>query len=336
MMQDAGRMVRGARIARRGLLAAPALLALRRPAAAQAPFPSRQVSIVVGVAPGGTADMAARILAEFYPRLLGDRFPYVVDNRPGAATQIGTGHVARQAADGHTLLVAGAPFAINPSLFPNLPYDTVRDFAPITLMVRNGLFLVVPANSPVRDMAGLLAAARQRNGLNIASAGNASMSHMALELLASRAGIDLTHVPFRGSGPALPAIIAGQVDAMFENPSTALPLVRDGRLRAIAFTGATRNPAAPEVPTLAEAASLPGYLALNFFGLWARSGTPEPVLERLHAATVEILQRPDVIERFARDGVETAPMPRAEFAAFIEDQMRVWSAVVKERNIQAG
>jgi tripartite-type tricarboxylate transporter receptor subunit TctC len=333
MTQD---VARPARLARRALLAAPALLAMPRPAVAQAAFPGRQVSIVVGVAPGGTADMAARILAESYPRLLGDRFAFVVENRPGAATQIGTGHVARQPADGATLLVAGAPFAINPGLFPNLPYDTVRDFAPITLLVRNGLFLIVPRNSPVRDLAGFLALARQRDGLNIASAGNASMSHMALELLASRAGVTLTHVPFRGSGPAVPALIAGQVDGMFENPSTALPLVRDGQVRAIAFTGATRNPAAPDVPTVAEAANLPGFLALNFFGLWTRAGTPEPVLDRLHAATIEILGRPEVIERFARDGVETAPMPRAAFADFIAEQMRVWAAVVKERGIQPG
>jgi tripartite-type tricarboxylate transporter receptor subunit TctC len=321
---------------RRILLAAPAVLALPRAAPAQAPFPSRQMAVVVGVAPGGTADMAARILAEGFARRFGDRYPVLVENRPGAATQIGTAHVARQPADGHTLLVAGAPFAINPSLFPSLPYDTARDFAAVTLLVRNGLFLVVPVASPIRDMAGFLDAARQRNGLNIASAGSGSMSHMSLELLASRAGVTLTHVPFRGSGLAMPALLGAQVDAMFENPSTALPQVRDGRLRAIAFTGAERSAAAPEVPTVAEAASLPGFLALNFFGLWARSGTPEPVLDTIHAATIETLARPDVIERFARDGVEPAPMPRAAFAAFVTDQMQVWGRVVRERGIQAG
>ena len=323
-------------IIRRALLATPALLLAPRLAAAQGGFPSRQMSIVVGVAPGGTADMASRILAQDFPRRFGDRYPVVVENRPGAATQIGTGYVARQPADGHTLLVAGAPFAINPSLFPNLPYDSVRDFAPITLLVRNGLFLVVPAASPARDLAGLLALARARNGINLASAGNASMSHMAIELLASRSGAVLTHVPFRGSGPALPALLGAQVDAMFENPSTALPHVREGRLRALAFTGAERNPAMPEVPTVAEAAQLPGYVALNFFGLWTRAGTPEPVLNALHEATVETLGKPDVVARFAADGVETAPMPRAVFADFVTEQMRVWAAVVRERNIQPG
>jgi tripartite-type tricarboxylate transporter receptor subunit TctC len=321
---------------RRSLLAAPALLLAPRLSAAQGPYPSRQVAIVVGVAPGGTADMAARILAEGFARRFGDRHPFVVENRPGAATQIGTAHVARQPADGHTLLVAGAPFAINPGLFPNLPYDTERDFTAITLLVRNGLFLVVPAASPLRDMAGFLAAARQRGGLNVASAGNASMSHMALELLSSQSGAPLVHVPFRGSGLAMPALLGAQVDAMFENPSTCLPLVREGRLRAIAFTGAERSPAAPEVPTVAEAAGLPGFLALNFFGLWARSGTPEPLLDLLHAATVEILGRPEVVERFARDGVEPAPMPRDAFAAFVAEQIRVWAQVVRERGIQPG
>jgi len=322
------------RTTRRALLALAALGPAT--AAAQPAFPSRQVSIVVGVAPGGTADMAARLLAAEYPRHFGERHPFVVENRPGAATQIGTAHVARQPADGHTLLVAGAPFAINPGLFPQLPYDTARDFAPVTLLVRNGLFLIVPAAHPARDLAGLLAFARERGGANVASAGNASMSHMALELLASRSGAPLTHVPFRGSGPAMPALLGGQVDAMFENPSTALPLVREGRLRALAFTGEARNPAAPEVPTVAEAAGLPGYLAVNFFGLWARAGTPEALLGRLHAATVDILGRADVVERFARDGVETAPMSREAFGGFVAEQMRVWAAVVRERGIQPG
>jgi tripartite-type tricarboxylate transporter receptor subunit TctC len=185
-------------------------------------------------------------------------------------------------------------------------------------------------------MAGFLALARQRNGLNVASAGSASMSHMALELLSSRSGAPLVHVPFRGSGLAMPALLGGQVDAMFENPSTALPQVREGRLRAIAFTGAERSSAMPAVPTVAESANLPGFLALNFFGLWARSGTPEPVLDAIHAATVETLARPDVIERFARDGVEPAPMPRPAFAAFVAEQMRVWGQVVRERGIQPG
>jgi tripartite-type tricarboxylate transporter receptor subunit TctC len=323
-------------IPRRALLVLPALGLAPWPAAAQAGFPSRQVSVVVGVAPGGTADMAARILAQEYPRLLGDRHPFVVENRPGAATQIGTAHVARQPPDGHTLLVAGAPFAINPGLFPTLPYDSARDFAPITLLVRNGLFLVVPAASPARDLPGLLALARQRGGINVASAGNASMSHMALELLGARSGVPVTHVPFRGSGLAVPALLGAQVDAMFENPSTALPHVREGRLRALAFTGAERNPAMPDVPTVAEAAGLPGYLALNFFGLWTRAGVAEPVLDRLHAATVEILGRPEVVQRFAADGVETAPMPRAAFADFVTGQMRIWAQVVRERGIQPG
>lgn len=323
-------------VSRRILLAAPALLTLPRSVQAQGAFPSRQVAIVVGVAPGGTADMAARILAEEYPRHFGNRYPFVVDNRPGAATQIGTTHVARQPADGHTLLVAGAPFAINPALFPQLPYDTVRDFAPITLLVRNGLLLVVPAAHPARDLRGLLTYARERGGANIASAGNASMSHMALELLASRTAAPLTHVPFRGSGLAMPALLGAQVDAMFENPSTALPHVREGRLRALAFTGADRNAAAPDVPTVAEAAELPGYLAVNFFGLWARAGTPASLLDRLHAATAESLVRPDVAERFARDGVEPAPMPRAAFGEFVMAQMRLWSEVIRERGIQAG
>ncbi|WP_431283355.1 Bug family tripartite tricarboxylate transporter substrate binding protein [Humitalea sp. 24SJ18S-53] len=318
----------------RRALGALALMPLA--AQAQEAWPTRQVSIVVGVAPGGTADLAARLLAQELPRALGTTRPFVVENRPGAATQIGTDLVAKSAPDGQSLLVAGAPFAINPGLFPRLPYDPVADFAPVTLLVRGGLFLLVPANSPSRDVAGFLATARARNGVNVASAGNASMSHMALELLAARANVTLTHVPYRGSGPAIPDLISGTVEAMFENPSTALPLVREGRLRALAFTGATRSDALPDVPTLAEAAGLPGFAAENWFGLFARAGTPEPILDRLHTATVAVLARPDIAERFARDGVTVAPMSRSDYAAFIRNEMTVWAEIIRARGITPG
>ncbi len=309
-------------VARRAL----PLLALPAVAGAQE-WPARGISVLVGVAPGGTADLAARLLAQGMAARLGR--PAIVENRPGAATQIATRALAEAPADGHTLLVAGAPFAINPALFPALPYDTARDFAPVTRLVQGGLVLLVPAGSPVRELRALLAAPR-----NLGSAGNGSMSHMALELLALRSGAALNHVPYRGSAPGLADLLGGQLDAMFDNAATALPLVREGRLRALAFSGAARNPTIADVPTLAEA--FPGFLAVNWFGLFARSATPPALLDRLHAEAAAVFAAPEIRERFARDGDEAAPLPRAEFAAFVAREMQVWAEVVRERRISPG
>ncbi|UFN51210.1 tripartite tricarboxylate transporter substrate binding protein [Roseomonas sp. OT10] len=320
-----------ARLSRRGLASLP-LLALAAAARAEEAFPSRPVSLTVPAAPGGTADIAARALAEPLSRALGK--PVVVENKPGAATQLGTAAVARAAPDGHSLLVVGAPFAVNPALFPSLPYEPRRDFAPVTLLVRNGLFLLVPEASPARDLAGLLALARSKGGLNTASPGNGSMSHMSLELLASRSGAPLVHVPYRGTGPALPDLVAGNVDAMFDDPASALPLVRDGRLRAIAFSAGTRSEAMPEVPTIAETPGLEGFATGNWFALLAPAGVPAPILARLNAEATAALS--GLRDRFARDGVEVAPMSRAALGEFLEREMTVWAEVVKERGLKPG
>ncbi|WP_043830650.1 Bug family tripartite tricarboxylate transporter substrate binding protein [Muricoccus aerilatus] len=320
---------------RRPLLATlPALAA--SPARAQEAWPRRGITVLVGVAPGGTADLAARLLATHLSQGIAAGRPVVVENKPGAATQLATAELARSAPDGHTLLVAGAPFAINPGLFPRLPYDSRAEFASVAMLVRNGLVLMVPANSPARDVPGLLALARARGAINFASAGNGSMSHLAIEILAQRSGAPLTHVPYRGTGPALPDLIAGNVEAMFDNPSSALPLVREGKLRALAYTGEARSPAAPEIPTLSEAAGMPGLAAENWFGLFARAGTPTPILDRLNSAVRAMLEQPSIAERLRRDGTEPAPMPRAAFAAFVAREMDDWAGVIRERGIQPG
>ncbi|MBI0535952.1 tripartite tricarboxylate transporter substrate binding protein [Roseomonas sp. KE2513] len=307
-----------------------------RPTRAQEAWPGRGITVLVGVAPGGTADLAARLLATHLSQGIAAGRPVVVENKPGAATQLATAELARSAPDGHTLLVAGAPFAINPGLFPRLPYDSRADFAPVAMLVRNGLILMVPANLPARDVPGLLALARSRGGINLASAGNGSMSHLAIEILAQRSGAPLTHVPYRGTGPALPDLIAGNVEAMFDNPSSALPLVREGKLRALAYTGEARSPAAPDIPTLSEATGMPGLAAENWFGLFARAGTPAPILDRLNATVRAMLEQPAIAERLRRDGTEPAPMARADFAAFIAREMDDWAGVIRERGIQPG
>jgi len=318
------------------LQAAPASLTLSAPALAQEAWPGRGITILVGVAPGGTADLAARLLAQEFARGLSRGRPVVVENKPGAATQLATAELARSAPDGQVLLVAGAPFAINPGLFPRLPYDSRADIAPVGMLVRNGLMLLVPAASPARDLEGLLDLARARGGINLASAGNGSMSHLAIELLAQRSGAPLVHVPYRGTGPALPDLLAGHVEAMFDNPSSALPLVREGKLRALAYTGGTRSPAAPAVPTLAEATGVGGLAAENWFGLFARAGTPAPVLDRLAAAARAVLEDPAVADRLRRDGTEPSPMARAAFAAFVAREMDDWAGVIRARGIRPG
>ncbi len=309
-----------------------ALLALAAaPALAQRPFPTRSVTLVVPYAPGGATDIVARLLAPFMQEGLGQGV--VVENRSGAATQIGTELVARAVPDGHTLLLTAAPLAINVGLFPRLPYDPVRDFAPITMVMTNPQVLVVAADSPYRDVAGLLEGARAKNGLNFGSAAPGSMGHLSMELLASRSGAPLTHVAYRSSAPALIDLTGGRLDGMFDNPSTALPLMRDGRLRGLAFTGRARSPAAPEVPTLIEA-GFEGFTTLNWYGLFAPAQTPPEVLARLHAVASAALRRPEISQRFAAEGTDVAPSAPEVLGALVAREVTNWTTIIRERGIR--
>lgn len=301
-------------------------------AQAQPAFPSRPVTLVVPYAPGGATDLVARLLAPHLSAELGQ--PVVVDNRGGAATQIGTELVARAAPDGHTLLLTAAPFAINVGLFPRLPFDPLRDFTPVTMIMTNPQVLVVPAASPFRTVADLVAGARGRpGGLNFGSAAPGSMGHLSMELLASRTGAPMTHVAYRSSAAALTDLAGGRLDGMFDNPSTALPLVRDGRLRAIGFSGPERSAAAPEVPTLIEA-GFPGFTTLNWYGLFAPARTPQDAVARLHAVTTAALGRPDIVARLTESGTQPAPSTPGELGAFVAREVETWSAIIRERNIR--
>lgn len=315
---------------RRHLLAAPTLLAM--PAYAQS-YPTRPVQIMVPYAPGGATDLVARLMAPLMAAELGQTV--VVENRGGAATQIGTEYVARAAPDGHTLLLTAAPLAINVGLFPRLPFDPLRDFAPITMVMTNPQVLVVAAESPVRDAQALVAAARAKpGGLNFGSAAPGSMGHLSMELLAARTGAPMVHIAYRSSAGALTDLVAGRLDGMFDNPSTALPLVRDGKLRAIAFTGPHRSPAAPEVPTLIEQ-GFSGFTTLNWYGLFAPARTPPAVLEKLHAAASATLRKPEIVERLLRDGTEAAPSTPGELGVFLAREVEVWSNLIRQRGIRA-
>ncbi len=318
---------------RRSILAA----ALAVPGVARAEEiwqPTRSIQLVTPYAPGGASDLVCRLLAPYLQASLGK--PVVVENRGGAATQIGTEYVARATPDGHTILLTAAPFAINVGLFPRLPYDPVKDFAPISMVMTNPQMLVVPADSPVRDLPELLVAARQKpGGLNFGSAAPGSMGHLSMELLAERTGAPLVHVAYRSSAAALTDLIAGQLDGMFDNPATAMPFVRDGKLRAIAFTGPTRSQVAPEVPTMIEQGQA-NFTSLNWYGLFAPAQTPPAALRRLHGAAVAALREPAVVERLTREGTDPSPGAPDILADWVTREIATWTAIIRDRGIRVG
>lgn len=310
-----------------GTLAAGPLALGSRPARAAA-WPARPISVVVPYPPGGSTDITARIVGERLSIALGQ--PLVMDNRPGAGGNLGLEIVARAAADGHTLGVATTAHAINMTLFRKLNYDTLKSFAPVALLTENPLVLVVPAQSAPRSVADLIAAAKARPGaLNYASSGIGQSTHLAAELFASMAGIKLTHIPYRGSAPAITDVIAGRCDLMFDTTQSVLAHVEGGRVRALGITSAERLPLARDIPTIAEAA-LPGYVAIAWNGLVAPKGTPPEIVARLNAETVRAMQEPAVAAKFAGLGATSRPLSPEAFGAFMAAEIAKWGAVVKQ------
>ncbi|MFN3449636.1 MAG: tripartite tricarboxylate transporter substrate binding protein [Roseococcus sp.] len=318
-----------------GLGAGLAAPCLPRGAAAQGGWrPARPVRIIVPYTPGGITDIAARLLAANLQESLGQSF--VVENRAGGGTIVGTEAVARAPGDGHTLLLTGAPFATNVTLAPRLPYDPVRDFVPVTLVVSNPLVLVVHPGVEARTLGEFLALARARPGaMQLGSGGNGTLPHMATELLSREARAEITHVPYRGGSAAVADVVAGTIPGMFDNPSSAIPQIRAGRFRALAVSGAARSPALPDVPTIAEAANLPGFEVVNWFGLFAPGTTPPELVQAIHAAFAAELRSDRVRERFAADGVTTGGNSPQEFAAFVRAETAKWGEIIRERNIRA-
>jgi tripartite-type tricarboxylate transporter receptor subunit TctC len=320
-------------LAARLLACSAGVLAMQASAQTTAPassnWPTQAVKIVVPYAAGGTTDIAARILAADLTKKWGQ--PVIVDNKPGASTQIGTDLVAKSK-DGHTLLLTAAPFAVNPALYAKLPYDTYKDFKPVTLVVRSGLFLVTGANQTFRSVADMVREGKTEKAISVASAGNGTMSHMSAELAADMQSFKMLHVPYRGSGPALPDVISGQVQFFFDNPSSTLPLIKDGKLRALAYTGPKRSKALPNAPTVAE--TIPGFEAINWFGLLAPSGMDDKLLDRIAREANEVLKRKDVADRFASEGVEIGGIPREAFGAFLAVETVRWAKIIRTRNIK--
>ena len=295
-------------------------------------FPNRQIRIVVPYSPGGGADTTARLLAPKLQEALGESV--VIDNRPGAGGIIGDDAVAKAAPDGHTLLIGAFAHAVNPSLQPKMPFRTPDDFAPISLLVTVPELLVITPSHPAKTVMELVAMAKAQPGkLLYASSGNGSAQHLAAELFRLRAGIDIGHVPYKGGGLAVADVAAGHVPFYFGNMSAALPQARAGRVRALAVTSAERSPAAPDVPTIAEA-GIQGCEISEWNGLLAPAGTPPAVVGRLHVEVTKIMQSDEMKAKFADLGAASIGSTPAEFATFLRAEMAKWAEVVKTANIR--
>ncbi|ULX52571.1 LacI family transcriptional regulator [Cupriavidus taiwanensis] len=301
--------------------------------AAPAAYPDRPIRLVVPYPAGGAADTVARTLAAPLGAKLGQTI--VVDNRPGASGVIGAGAVAKAAPDGYTLLLDATAHSVNPSLQARLPYDTAKDFAPISLVVLVPNLLVVPPNSPFKSPKDIITAAKAKPGkLTYASAGPGTAQHLAAELFGQQSGLSLLHVPYKGGAPALSDLMGGQVDMMFSNMAASYPLVAGKKLKVLATTGTKRSAALPDTPTLAES-GLPGYQVYEWNGLFAPAGTPQAIVDRLSALTREVLNSPEVSQRLAAVGAEPAGSRPEDFRKFVEGETAKWAKVIKQGGIRA-
>ncbi|MEO5694862.1 MAG: tripartite tricarboxylate transporter substrate binding protein [Usitatibacter sp.] len=313
-------------------LATSFILALPGLALAQA-WPTKPIRLVVTYPAGGGADLMARLVAPRMAEVLGQ--PVVVENKGGASGQIGAGEVARAAPDGYTLMLDALSYAVNPSLFTKLPYDPAKAFTPISVLVLFPNMLVVSPGFEARDVKQLVAMAKAKPGtIAFASSGNGSAQHLAGELFRQRAGVDITHVPYKGGGPALNDVIGGQVPIFFANMASGLPHVKGGRLRALAITGSKRSPALPDAPTMAEA-GVPGYEIYEWNAIFAPAGTPAPVVAKLADAIAKAVQSAEFKERVAALGGEIAGYGPAEAERFVREQTELWGKVVRAGNIKA-
>lgn len=315
-------------ISRRNLLLAGAGLPLASLAVRAQSFPSRPITIVVPLAAAGASDTIARAVAQNLSERLG--WSVVVENKPGAASVIGAGQVARSEPDGHALLLAPPPFIITQFATPKPPYDALRDFAPVTLLVTNPLAITVSAKTPARSLRDFIAYANANPGkLSYGSPGAMSLPHLATELFARRAGgLDIVHVPYRGGGPAVTDLLAGRIDLMITSPIEVLQHAQAGNLAILAVTSADQLAALPAVPTVRDA-GLAGYDVQAWFGIVAPAMTPPPVVERLNREIVAALRAPDVSARLVAQGVEIAGSSAEEFGRFLAQEHAQWGDIAR-------
>lgn len=309
-----------------GLLAAPATMQAQQ-------FPVKPIHIVVPFAAGGGTDLIARVMGPGMAQDLGQ--PVIVDNKPGGGTILGTDFVAKSPPDGYTLVLATFAHAVNPSLQAHLPYDTAKAFAAISLVGRSPNVLVVRPDRPYKSVNDLLAEARAQPGkLTYGSYGNGTSAHLAAELLKNLARVDITHIPYRGSSPAITDLLGGQIDMMLTTVSSAAAYLDSGKLRALAVTSATRSPAYPDVPTLAEA-GVKGYLAESWYGLYAPAGTPPEVIARLNHAVKAATATEAFRKRVESEGLVVSAGPPQELDRYVGAEIERWKKIVQDAHIKA-
>lgn len=303
-------------------------------AQAQAAFPSKPITIVVGFSAGGTTDTLARIIGQYMGRELGQTV--MIDNRPGAGGNIGSQMVARAPADGHTLLMGTVgTHAINQSLYKKMAFDPIKDFQPLSRVALVPNLLVAHPSQPFKNVKELIAHAKANPGkINFASSGNGTSIHLSAEMFNQMAGVDMQHIPYKGSAPALTDLLAGQTAIMFDNMPSVIGHVRAGKLRPLAVTTPQRSPALPDVPTVAEA-GVPGFSATSWFGLLAPAGTPAPVVAKLNATILKALADPEVKKKFAEQGAEPHGEKPEQFAEFIRSETAKWGETVKKSGATA-
>jgi tripartite-type tricarboxylate transporter receptor subunit TctC len=295
-------------------------------------YPTRAIKLVVPSSPGGGTDIVARILGQKLSEQLGQQF--VVENRAGAGTVIGNDAVAKSAPDGYTLLMGLSTLAINPSMYAKLPYDALRDFAPISQSVSACNILILHPSVPAKTVTELIALARAKPGsLTFGSAGMGTNPHLSGELFKSLARIDMVHVPFKGSGQSIISQLAGEIAANFPSVPTAMPYIKAGRLRGLGVTTLKRVEVLPDVPSIAEA-GLPGYEATQWFGLLAPAGTPRPVIDRLYQESSRAVRSADMKERMTAEGLEVVGSTPEEFANYIRSETEKWTQVIKAAGIK--
>ena len=296
-------------------------------------YPVRPIRIIVPQSPGASTDLTARLVGQRLSEAV--KQPVVVDNRPGAGTTHGTDLVVRATPDGYTLLVVASSISINPSIYKKLPYDTLRDLAPVTQLSAFPNMLVVHPSVPVKTVQDLLSLLKAKPGqLNYASAGTGTGTHLSAELFKYMTGTDMVHVPYKGGGPAVTALIGGQVQLMFGTTVTLLPQVRTGKLRAVAVTTAKRSPAAPDIPTIAES-GVPGFDHGPWNGMFTTAKTPPAIVSKINAEVVRILKTEDVRTVFLKEGAEPVGNSPAEFSAVMKNEVAKWAKVVQASGIKA-
>jgi tripartite-type tricarboxylate transporter receptor subunit TctC len=296
------------------------------------PYPSKFVRIIVPFPPGGPSDIIARILGQKLSEKWGR--PVVVENRPGAGGNLGSELVAKAAPDGYTLLFAANSHAINATLYTNLPYDAVKDFTPVSQVASYALVLVVPTSSPLRSLKELVTLAKSKPGqLNFASASPGTPTHLAMELFKGVAGIDVVHIPYAGAAAATTELVGAQVQMMFNNPVSALPQIKAGKLRPLAVTGRKRSGLLPDVPTVEEQ-GYPGFEAGTWYGVLGPAGLPKPIVAKIEGDIIDALRAPDVRERLVAQLVEPLGTTAEQFAAVMKAEVAKWEKVIKAANLR--